>query len=620
VGRAGTRGGWTVSDPREPRGLPPEFDPRRGSAGRPGGDPGSRGGDPRGGASGPRGGGYPGQPGGYAGSRGGSAGYPGSRGGPAGQPSARDGYAGSRGGPSGNRPSGNRPSGNRLSGNRLPPDIDPRGRRAGAYSPDGLAGYDGPAAPPPAPPPAGRPPGGNPRGRHPFLRAVQFAAAFLSVLVLVASGVMWFLYRDFTTKVDRVNAIGATRNDVDGKDMNILLVGSDDRTNATPEELKELSTTDAVTNSTDTMILVHIPADGRKATAVSFPRDSYVTIPGCGQHKLNSAYINGATDCGRTKADPDKGRQKLVETISDLSGVKIDHYVEVDLLGFYRITKAIGGVQVCLNAAQKDSFSGIDLPKGTSTIEGKQAVAFIRQRHGLPRGDLDRIVRQQYFMSAVFRKVTSLGTLTNPIKLKRLLDAIGTSLRMDNSLDPLQLAGQLRGLAAGNVTFTTIPTEGNGRRDGQDVVVVDESAIASFFTSVIDPPKPKTPVKAAARGATTVAVYNGSGKSGLAATAAAALTKAGFKAGSAGNADSQTYTRTEIRYGADGEAQARAVLAVIPTAKLVQRSSVTSGVQLVLGSDFSSLGGSGASKAPAASASPKAPGDSRTAADAGCVN
>ena len=93
------------------------------------------------------------------------------------------------------------------------------------------------------------------------------------------------------------------------------------------------------------MILVHVPADGRKATAVSFPRDSWVTIPGCsGQHKLNSAYINGATDCGTTKADPDKGRQKLVQTISDLSGLKIDHYVEVDLLGFYRITKAIGGV------------------------------------------------------------------------------------------------------------------------------------------------------------------------------------------------------------------------------------------------------------------------------------
>jgi LCP family protein required for cell wall assembly len=446
------------------------------------------------------------------------------------------------------------------------------------------------------------------------------SAAFLSVLVLFASGVMWFLYRDFTTKVDRVNAIGATHDDVDGRDTNILLVGSDDRTNATPAELKELSTTEQVTNSTDTMILVHIPADGRKATAVSFPRDSWVTIPGCsGQHKLNSAYINGATDCGTTKADPDRGRQKLVETISELSGLKIDHYVEVDLLGFYRITKAVGGIQVCLNQAQNDPFSGIDLPKGVSTIEGKQALAFVRQRHGLPRGDLDRIVRQQYFMSAVFRKVTSLGVLTNPIKLKRLLDAVGSSMRMDADLDPIQLAGQLRGLAAGNVTFTTIPTEGSGVRNGQDVILVDDSAIPRFFESVINPPKPTAAVKPAPPGDVTVTVYNGSGRSGLAAQAASGLTKAGFKVGGTGNADRQDYSRTEIRYGAGGEAGARAVLAVVPSATLVQRDGV-SGVQLVLGSDFSSIRAGTPSKAPAASGSPKASADARTAADTSCIN
>ena len=570
-----------MSGPRD--GLPPEFDPRRGQPPRPprGQNPGgrSRGGSADG--SGSRG-------------NGGSAGYRGS------------GTGGSRGG-RGQDPHGSHPGGRR--GGQLPPELDPRG----SYRPDGLSGYDVPAA--------GRAPVRAPRGRHSRLvAALRVTAAFLSVLVLVASGVMWFLYRDFSTKVDRVNAIGATHDDVDGRDTNILLVGSDDRTNATPAELKELSTTEQVTNSTDTMILVHIPADGRKATAVSFPRDSWVTIPGCsGQHKLNSAYINGATDCGTTKAVPDRGRQKLVETISELSGLKIDHYVEVDLLGFYRITKAVGGVQVCLNQAQKDPFSGIDLPKGVSTIEGKQALAFVRQRHGLPRGDLDRIVRQQYFMSAVFRKVTSLGVLTNPIKLKRLLDAVGSSMRMDADLDPIQLAGQLRGLAAGNVTFTTIPTEGGGVRNGQDVILVDESAIPRFFESVINPPKPKTAVKPAPRGEVTVTVFNGSGRSGLAAQAASGLTKAGFKVGGTGNADRQDYSRTEIRYGAGGEAGARAVLAVVPSATLVQRDGV-SGVQLVLGSDFSSIGAGTPSKAPVASGSPKASADARTAADTTCIN
>ncbi len=116
----------------------------------------------------------------------------------------------------------------------------------------------------------------------------------------------------------------------------------------------------------------------------------------------------------------------------------------------------------------------------------------------------------------------------------------------------------------------------------------------------------------------TVAVYNGSGRSGLAAHGGSGLTKAGFKVGGTGNADRQNYTRSEIRYGSGGEAGARAVLAVIPSATLVPRDGV-SGVQLVLGSDFTSIGAS-ASKAPAASSSPKAPGDSRTAADTSCIN
>jgi hypothetical protein len=136
---------------------------------------------------------------------------------------------------------------------------------------------------------------------------------------------------------------------------------------------------------------------------------------------------------------------------------------------------------------------------------------------------------------------------------------------------------------------------------------------------VVNPPKPKAAAKPAARGDVTVTVFNGSGRSGLAAQAASGLTKAGFKVGATGNADRQDYNRTEIRYGAGGEAGARAVLAVVPSATLVQRDGV-SGVQLVLGSDFTSIHATTASKAPAASSSPKAPGDSRTAADTSCIN
>jgi LCP family protein required for cell wall assembly len=455
---------------------------------------------------------------------------------------------------------------------------------------------------------------------------LRVAAAVLSVMVLVASGLMWFLYRDFTGKVGRVNAIGKTADDVDGRDQNILLVGSDDRSTATEAELKELSTTRVASNSTDTMMLVHVPADGRKATAISFPRDSYVEIPGFGRRKLNSAYINGATDGGKTKADPDKGRQLLVQTISELSGLRIDHYVEVDLLGFYRITKAVGGVEVCLNKAQKEPDSGIDLPAGKSVIEGKQALSFVRQRKELPRGDLDRIVRQQYFLGATFRKVTSLGVLTNPIKLKRLLDAVGSSLRMDEGLDPLQLARQVRGLAAGNVEFKTIPTAGTATRDGQSVVLLDEAKLPAFFKSVADPPKAAAPAKLVPRDQVTVDVFNGTTRGGLAGTTATALRGAGFTVGPTANADRRDYSRTEIRYDPARAAQARTLAAAISGATLVERAGIGESVQLVLGADFTGLKGAGSaggtSAAPAASEGSAGSDSSptRTAADAGCIN
>ncbi len=173
------------------------------------------------------------------------------------------------------------------------------------------------------------------------------------------------------------------------------------------------------------MMIVHVPADGSKLTVVSFPRDSYVDIPGYGKHKLNSAYPDGYQAAqGDETAKETAGAQLLVQTMQNLTGVTIDHFVQVDLLGFYRISNAIGGVPVVLCEAQKESNSGIDLPAGPSVIQGKQALAFVRQRYGLPNGDFDRIKRQQYFLAQAFDKITSAGVLLNPVKLNNLLNAV----------------------------------------------------------------------------------------------------------------------------------------------------------------------------------------------------
>ncbi|WP_240347537.1 LCP family protein [Curtobacterium sp. 24E2] len=251
-------------------------------------------------------------------------------------------------------------------------------------------------------------------------------AGVLTMAVLLSGGYAAYAYNQLSGGVTIVNAITGKKddkNDVDGQAQNILLVGDDHRPdNATPEQLAELSTeSDGGATNTDTMIVLHISADGSQATMISFPRDSYVDIPDVGKGKLNSAFyygtLNGGGDTG--------GAKLLIKTIENLSGLQIDHYVRVSLLGFYQVVKELGPIDVCLNQATNDPYSGVNLPAGKSTLDAKQALSFVRQRHGLPNGDLDRNVRQQYFLSQEARKVTSAGTLLNPVKMGNILKAVG---------------------------------------------------------------------------------------------------------------------------------------------------------------------------------------------------
>jgi len=361
-------------------------------------------------------------------------------------------------------------------GSALPPELDPRGLRR--------AGRERRA---PEPPPLGESPVSARREvKRGLIVGIAIVATVLSVGIVAVSGWAWSTYNGFTSDIRRVDAIGGAgkpTHDLDGKDQNILVVGNDDRDTATDAELRQLGTTrDGGSYNTDTMMLMHLPANGQKATVISFPRDSYVAIPGHGMAKLNSAYVDGMQDHNGDKA---AGARLLVQTIENLTGLTIDHFVQVDLLGFYRISNAIGGVRVNLCQAQHEANSGIDLPKGVSTIKGTQALAFVRQRYGLPGGDLDRIKRQQYFLSAAFRKVSSAGTLLNPFKLQKLLKAVSTSLQMDNSMDPLKLAEQFQDLSAGNLVFKTIPIEGFTTNDAGSVEIVKPGKVQQFVDQLV---------------------------------------------------------------------------------------------------------------------------------------
>src|SRR3954451_3410823 len=200
------------------------------------------------------------------------------------------------------------------------------------------------------------------------------------------------------------------------------------------------------------MMVLHLPAGGGKPTVISLPRDSWVDIPGVGQGKLNSAFADGAADGGGDAG----GMRLLIQTVQNLTGLQIDHFARVSLLGFYDVAQVLGPVQVCLNQAVDDPFSGTNLPAGVSTLDAKQALSFVRQRHGLPRGDLDREVRQQYFLAAELRKVTSSGVLLYPGRLHALLQAAGSAVQTDPALDLLSDASQFASLGAGDVRFTSI--------------------------------------------------------------------------------------------------------------------------------------------------------------------
>jgi LCP family protein required for cell wall assembly len=249
------------------------------------------------------------------------------------------------------------------------------------------------------------------------------------------------------------------------------------------------------------MMVVHVPASGAKTTLVSLPRDSYVHIPGYGMNKLNSAYGLGyGHAAGSPLAKRTAGADLLVETVSNLTGLTIDHYVQVSLMGFYDIADAIGGVPVTLchavddthahNVAQGGSGgSGFKMSAGRHDLTPLQSLEFVRQRYNFPDGlgDIDRVKRQQYFLTAAFRKVASFGFL---LKLARLGDALGRNVFMDEHLDLLELAAQLQDLSANNIVGRTIRFERfadvtiNGT--SQSVEIVDPVHVRQWLRRLID--------------------------------------------------------------------------------------------------------------------------------------
>ena len=441
------------------------------------------------------------------------------------------------------------------------------------------------------------------RRKRTSLRSLLISSS-LSTLVLLGSGALWLVPKYAAgriTAVDAGTASEATTEDA----LNILLVGVDKRDNLTRRQQNLLHLGRESGQRTDTMMVIHLSKDRRKITVVSLPRDTWTEIPGKGHHKINSAYQFG-------------GAKLAVQTVERATGLRIHHYVEVNVLGFIDVVDSLGGVTVCTPVPINDPKTKLVLKPGTYTLDGVNALAYARTR-ATARSDLDRIDRQQQVISALLDKVTSSGTLANPARLAALVDSALKTLTVDKALadNLLGLATRLKNVSTDDVAFATVPLADVNYRTptGESAVLWDKAAARELFRRIaadeplIKPSKARATPSAgpsrtpSARRASPTAspaasptgltippqriavrVLNGTTIPGLGARTRAALIEAGFMVPApARNAARRDYATTVIRYPPGREDSARTVAAAIPGAELRERD--VPGIEIVLGQE-----------------------------------
>ncbi len=369
-----------------------------------------------------------------------------------------------------------------------------------------------------------------------------------------------------------------------GDNMNILLIGLDSRKDQDGNDLpwsilKHLHAGDSDDGgyNTNTLILVHVGADD-KVVAFSIPRDDWVPftgVPGYNHIKIKEAYGLTKQYVAQKLANQGASSQKDLETkgreagraatlraVRSLTGVPIDYFAEVNLAGFYDLAQTLGGVEVCLNHPVYDSYSGADFPAGRQTLDASQALSFVRQRHGLENGDLDRTHRQQAFISSVMQELQASGTFTNLDKLKSLMAVARKDVVLSAGWDE-DIIQRLGSLASdGHVEFRTLPVVRYDNIDGQDVNIIDPAAIKAEVAEAIGAsPTTTTPATTGAKPSpsTVVDVINAGSMRGLATEVSRALQNHGYTTGQTRDRNSGEPTASSVSYGAGAETDARNV-------------------------------------------------------------
>ncbi|WP_435279595.1 LCP family protein [Streptomyces sp. 1222.5] len=465
----------------------------------------------------------------------------------------------------------------------------------------GAGGVPGPQRRPQPPRRGPRPPERPVRSVRPPRRPrwAMRAVTTLSVVVLASAGIGHAVVTSLDAGIARIDAFKDMKNRPRaGHGMNVLLVGTDGRDKISERDRRAFRLGGAPCHCTDTMMIVHISEDRDRATVVSLPRDSYAETPEHvdqnsrkrhGPHpvKLNAAYAEG-------------GPQLTIRTVENMTHVKIDHYLEVDFTSFMKTVDVLGGVKVCTPTPMKDSYTGLDLPAGTHTLMGGQALQYVRARHVDGASDLGRMKRQQRFLAALIEKTTSSGVLLNPIRFRDVTRAVLGSVRADEGFgtdELLDLGRAMRNFSPSSSEFTTVPI---GQLNYQvkgigSTLKWDPAKAEKLFGSVRDDkplavdrphrgPAP-APVEVDPR-QIRVQVANGTGTVGLAKRVDAALTATGFAATHQPVTAPAHVPRTVISYDPRWDRSALSLAAALPGSEL--RAVLGQGplLKLTVGADF----------------------------------
>ncbi|PRY13511.1 LCP family protein [Kineococcus rhizosphaerae] len=284
--------------------------------------------------------------------------------------------------------------------------------------------------------PASRPLPAPARRRRPNVRRRRVLAVVAVLVVLAVLYPATLAWRGWSS-VHQIAAAPTGARPAATPGTTYLIVGSDSRDGLTPEEIAEYSAggNDISGQRTDTIMLLHVPDGGGPAALISVPRDSYVPIPGHDKNKINAAFSIG-------------GAPLLMQTVEDVSGLRIDHYVETGFGGFAQIVNAVGGVEMCPEKAVDDVRAGLDIQAGCQTMDGKTALGYARYRYTDVNGDFGRVQRQRELLGAITSKAASPATLLNPFTAFPLASAGGNAVTVDDGSSLTELVAFLRGMRA----------------------------------------------------------------------------------------------------------------------------------------------------------------------------